>query len=150
MYWSPYLVLALFHGGEVVRIESPRCRHGGVDRERLHRLLLDFATRFWPEEVVIEARTAGHLGLRPRGGQVRTMTIAEVKRALLSGRAGAAHRDMYEHLLAEDPSLARYIEIKRSDHRASLARFWPTARLLTVALGWAAFRPPGSVPSIYS
>lgn len=148
VYWSPYLVLALFHGSQVMRIDAPRCRRHGVDCHRLHQLLGDFVGRFLPEEVVIEARTARHLGLQLHGGLVRTMAIGEAKRTLLN-KPRSTHRELYQHLLAADPSLAGFIRLKRDD-RPSLARFWPTAKLLAVAIAWAAFGPPHGDPSLYS
>ena len=137
-YWSPFLALALLTGEEAVKAETRRVKAGAKWQSHAEGMIVESAARHEADIIVLDSRTAKRLGVNPESRSVRVISPTEAKQILVPDRS-VSHQALYDHLVNEQPSLERFVDIA-PETGVTTVRPWQTVRLLAVALGLAAAR----------
>lgn len=134
-YRSPYLCLAVLDDGEILEVQRTRI----TDKNGIGRTIRKLIGEYGCRTIIVEPDRHLLKMVENLHCEVRTLSMAIAKRALVPADRPPTHAELYRHLLERFPQLTRFVTVLPSG-RIAMSEKWRIVQLLPVALGLAGER----------
>jgi transcriptional regulator with XRE-family HTH domain len=147
-YRSPYLLMALSHGKNILQFRQRRAAMVKTCL-RFRAMIEEEAKAYDVREIIVEADTKTADYVYSLGIPHRVLSFAKAKGYLMPSHLGTppSNKTFFQALIERHPELARFVKILSGTGRVAMTDHWRTDRLTVAALALAeSAATPGRPP----